>query len=299
MIPFPNDIMIEVTNQCNLRCITCYSHQDDREKKYMSMKVFQSIVDGIPDPSNKTISLYNYGEPLMHPDIGTMVTYAKKKHIHRIKIATNGTFLSPKKSLELIHSWLDFISISVDGTNQEIYEQFRIWGNLMKVLQNIRTLVFLRNRMASALRIEVQFIIMSHNESQVRWIESLCRTLGVDVLRYKTVLIKEKKWSFLLPKNTEYSRYHNETSLWSCQKPKEGIVVNVDGKVIPCCYITGEDIENFTFGNVLDQSIVDIFQTEENQKLVEQISSDKTNIRYCSSCNEWNQNLDFKKIYFD
>ena len=31
-IDFPKDIMIEITNNCNLKCITCYSHQDWRKK---------------------------------------------------------------------------------------------------------------------------------------------------------------------------------------------------------------------------------------------------------------------------
>ena len=58
-IPFPNDIMIEVTNVCNLKCTTCYSHQDGREKRFMSLDVFKKIVDNIPSPEDKTMSLYN------------------------------------------------------------------------------------------------------------------------------------------------------------------------------------------------------------------------------------------------
>jgi sulfatase maturation enzyme AslB (radical SAM superfamily) len=58
--PFPKDIMIEVTNECNLRCTTCYSHQDGREKDSMSFEMFKKIIDEIPDKQEKTLSLYNY-----------------------------------------------------------------------------------------------------------------------------------------------------------------------------------------------------------------------------------------------
>jgi sulfatase maturation enzyme AslB (radical SAM superfamily) len=77
LFPFPKDIMIEVTNECNLRCTTCYSHQDAREKSYMSREIFEQIIDSIPEKREKTLSLYNYGEPLMHKEIHHFVEYAK------------------------------------------------------------------------------------------------------------------------------------------------------------------------------------------------------------------------------
>lgn len=46
---FPDDIMIEVTNDCNLKCTTCYSHQDGRKRLYMEFELYKRIIDAIPD----------------------------------------------------------------------------------------------------------------------------------------------------------------------------------------------------------------------------------------------------------
>jgi hypothetical protein len=62
---------------------------------------------------------------------------------------------------------------------------------------------------------------MSLNENQVKDIELLAKKLKVNILRYKTVLIKEKKWKYLLPKNRSYSRYNTLIQKNYCNKPKE------------------------------------------------------------------------------
>ncbi len=294
---FPNDIMIEVTNVCNLKCTTCYSHQDGREKRFMSLKVFKKIVQEIPHPETKTISLYNYGEPLMHPDIWEMVLYAKKSHIKNVKIATNGTYLTARKSLELIKWWLDYLSISVDGTTQEVYEKFRIWGNIKEVLLHTKQMVKLKKKLRAGPDIELQFIIMSHNQHQVGLVEELARTLWVDYLRYKTVLIKDQKWWDLLPGDKKYSRYHPNTKKKStCHKPEEWIVINVDGEVIPCCYITDDFIPVHRYWNIEKQWLQEIFQEPKNQKFIETVIKDKSTTPYCSWCDEWNIDLNYKLI---
>lgn len=293
---FPNDIMIEVTNECNLRCTTCYSHQDDRPKKYMDLYVFKKIIDEIPEKNTKTISLYNYWEPLLHKQIWEFVEYAKQNWIKNIKIATNGTFLTANKSVELIQSWLDYISISVDWTTQEIYEKFRVWWNLNQVLKNTQVLVKLKEKLWYWPMIELQFIIMSHNENQVENIKLLAEKLWVDILRYKTVLIKNKKWSHLKPENKDYTRYEKIEKTNSCLKPKEWIVINVDWKVIPCCYITDKYIDIHTLWNINGNNLVDLYNSNKSKNFIENVEKNKQSVDYCKDCEEWNLNLDYKVI---
>ena len=296
MYTFPNDIMIEVTNECNLKCITCYSHQDDRQKKYMEFQVFKKIIDDIPDKKWKTISLYNYGEPLMHKQIWDFIKYAKEKWIKNIKIATNWTFLNINKSLKLIKAWLDYLSISIDWTTQEIYQQFRVWWDLTQIIKNIKLLISLKKKIWYWPIIELQFIIMSHNEKQINSIKALAEKLWVNILRYKTVLIKDEKWSYLKPNEKNYSRYNKLKKTNSCLKPLKWIVINVDWKVIPCCYITDKYIEKYKMWNIREKSLKDIYYTKKSQDFILNVSNNKQYIEYCNNCEEWNLNLDYKVI---
>ena len=291
------DIMIEPTNRCNLRCPTCFSHQDRRKKRDMPFGEFKKIVDqnfGII----RNMSLYNYGEPFLNSNLCRMISYAKENGVEFIKVTTNGMFLDRDSIINLLHSGLDYLSISLDGATSGIYSQFRIGGDFRRVVSNIANLVGIRNELNNNLKIEVQFIIMRHNEHQVKLIKNMARRLKVDILRLKTVLIKRSEWNFLLPETKKYNRYiglDNKRKNF-CFKPLEELVINSDGTVIPCCYIVGKDIARFKLGNVLKTTLCEIINSNSYRNFVKNCTAQKYKLSCCASCEEGNLPLNFKLI---
>lgn len=289
-------LMIETTNRCNLKCTTCFSHQDGRSKKDMSLKDFIKLINSNADHISH-ISLYNYGEPLLNRSTFGMIRYAKKMGIKHIKLATNGTLLTEQKVTSLVNSGLDYISISLDGASAATYAKFRIGGNFGLVVKNIERLVTIRNQAGSKLEIELQFIIMQHNEHEIADIEALARKLKVDKLRLKTVLIKRSKWNYLLPKNEDYNRYAGTKELKTCFKPVNELVVNSNGTVIPCCYVVGKDIEKFQLGNIAQQTIEEIQKSSAYSSFVGNCTSNKDLNSCCKNCNEGNLELNYRIIH--
>jgi len=102
-------LMIETTNRCNLKCTTCFSHQDGRSKTDMTLRSFIKLINSNANHISH-ISLYNYGEPLLNRSTFAMIRYAKKMGI-KVKLATNGTLMDEKKASSLVDSGLDYISI--------------------------------------------------------------------------------------------------------------------------------------------------------------------------------------------
>ncbi|MEW5895030.1 MAG: radical SAM protein [Candidatus Omnitrophota bacterium] len=288
------NLMIELTNRCTLRCPTCFSHQDNRKKFNMSFQGFKKIIDENRDLIN-SLSLYNYGEPLLNENLPDMIAYAKQMGICYVKIATNGMDLTVSKSKEIIESGLDYLSISLDGATKETYEKFRIGGRFETVVSHTLNLVKLRDAFKSSLKIEIQFIIMRHNEHEIQEIEKLARALKVDYLRLKTVLIKKDKWKELLPSD-QYSRYPAKEESRRCSKPLNELVINCDGTVIPCCYIVGDDIGKFGMGNVFNQPLKEILRSEEYRSFIETCGTDKTRISCCKNCEEGALSLDHRFI---
>lgn len=290
------NLMIEPTNRCNLRCITCFSHSDGRKKRDMSYREFKGIID-LNRGMIGRISLYNYGEPLFNTALCRMIRYAKKNGVGFVKICTNGHLLSKPLISRLVFSGLDYISISVDGATQDIYRIFRRGGNFKKVVTNIRNLVKARDGIKGArTEIEIQFIIMRHNEHQVDLMEVLARNLGVDYLRFKTVLIKKSKWRYLLPANEMMDRYKRPGRLSYCSKPFGELVINCDGTVIPCCYITGGKIRKYSLGNAFVTPLADILESERYADFVKRLSPGMSGSRLCEGCNESSRYLDYKFI---
>ena len=289
-------LMVETTNRCNLKCTTCFSHQDGRIKMEMSLNGFIKLIKSNID-SISHISLYNYGEPLLNPSVCGMVRYAKKAGIRYIKLATNGMLLTGQKAMSLVNSGLDCISISLDGASKGTYAQFRIGGNFELVVKNIERLVAIRDKTGGRLEIEMQFIIMNHNEHEIAAIEALARKLRVDTLRLKTVLIKKAKWNYLLPKNDDYNRYVGVKTRKVCFKPRDELVINSDGTVIPCCYIVGRDIRKYRLGNIAEHTIEEILKSGAYSRFVKNCLTNKGLNSCCENCNEGNLELDYRVIH--
>ena len=289
-------LMIETTNRCNLKCTTCFSHQDGRAKGDMSLKNFIKLIKSNAGHISH-VSLYNYGEPLLNKSTIEMIRYAKKMGIRHVKLATNGTLLTDEKAMALVNSGLDYISISLDGASAGTYAQFRIGGDFGLVVKNIERLVEIRNQAGTGLEIELQFIIMSHNEHEIADIEALARKLKVDKLRLKTVLIKKSKWNYLLPKNNGYNRYAGAKELKTCPKPIDELVVNSDGTVIPCCYVVGKDAEKYRLGNIAQQTLEEIMKSGAYSNFAGNCRSDKSLNSCCAGCNEGNLQLNYRVIH--
>ncbi|MGC8001083.1 radical SAM protein, partial [Salmonella enterica] len=55
--------------------------------------------------------------------------------------STNAHYLTDEKAKKTVESGLDRLIISIDGTTQDVYEQYRVGGKLDKVLQGARNIV--------------------------------------------------------------------------------------------------------------------------------------------------------------
>jgi len=289
------NLMVEPTNRCTLRCPTCFSHQDSRPKKDMSLAEFRKIIDDNLQYIGK-ISLYNYGEPLLNKSTPQMIRYAKEKGITFIKLATNALDMNSEVITFLLKSGLDLLSISLDGATSETYSKFRVGGDFDSVVHNISSLVEMRNKLDINLKIEIQFIIMNHNKHEIKDIQELAKKIGVDVLRLKRVLIKDNKWKCLLPGEKDYNRYHSNAKYDTCEKPTEELVINSDGTIVPCCYIVGQDIKKFSLGNIHGISIKEVIESQAYKMFVNKCVVDKNSNSCCADCEEGNLSLDYKVI---
>ncbi len=129
----PFAIQIDICSACNLKCNFCFHSDTETIQKSnikfgtMSLELFQKIIDDMRacwgKQAIKKLRLFKVGEPLMNPDVGRMVAYAKEAEVAEcIEITTNGTLLNEKLSLELIDAGLDILNISVNGINEQQYK---------------------------------------------------------------------------------------------------------------------------------------------------------------------------------
>lgn len=290
----PMTISMEPTTACNLRCPECPSglRAFTRPAGNLKADFFRETIDQI---SNSLIYLIFYfqGEPYINPKFLEMVRYANEKGLYTIT-STNGHFLDDKNCEQTIHSGLDRIIISIDGTTQETYESYRIGGNLQQVIDGTENLVRWKKKLKSKTpHIIFQFLVVQPNEHQIAEVYELADRIGVNEVKLKTAQIYDyKKGNSLIPTIDKYSRYRklkdgnyvikNEL-LNHCWKLWHACVITWDGTVVPCCFDKDADHK---LGQLQSEKFSDIWHNENYKSFRQKLLQGRDKIDICQNCTE-------------
>lgn len=290
----PMTISLEPTTACNLRCPECPSglRQFTRDTGNLKTDFFRSTVDQLYKDTTWLI-FYFQGEPYINPAFLDMVAYAHSKGMYTLT-STNGHFLNRDNAEKTVRSGLDRIIISVDGTTQETYEQYRVEGKLETVLQGARNLVHWKKALKSkSPHIIFQFLVVSHNEHQMEALQSLAKEIGIDEVRYKTAQVYDyEHGNALLPKNLKYSRYlPTPDGTWKpkhilnnhCWKLWHACVITWDGLVVPCCF--DKDAVH-RLGDLKKHSFKEIWKASPYQEFRTSLLKGRSEIDICTNCTE-------------
>src|SRR6195952_2649768 len=206
----PVSISFEPTTSCNLRCPECPSglRSFTRPRGMLEMNFFRKMIDQMA-PELLYLTFYFQGEPFLNPGFLEMVKYASDKGIYTAT-STNAHYLNDENARKTIESGLDRLIISIDGTTQDVYQQYRVGGKLDKVLEGAKNIVKWKKELNSKTPfVFFQFLVVKHNEHQIEDVKRLAKEIGVDEVRFKTAQVYdyENDPNHLIPENDKFSRY--------------------------------------------------------------------------------------------
>src|SRR4249919_1366939 len=187
---FPVSISFEPTTSCNLRCPECPSglRAFTRPTGMLRKDFFSETIDQLHKQLLYLV-FYFQGEPYLNPDFLDMVKYASSKKIYTAT-STNAHYLNDDNAKRTIESGLDRLIISIDGTTQDVYEQYRVGGKLAKVLEGTKNVVKWKKAMQSKTPFIVfQFLVVKPNEHQIGDVKELATEMGVDDVWFKTAQV--------------------------------------------------------------------------------------------------------------
>ncbi|MBF0134704.1 MAG: radical SAM protein [Magnetococcales bacterium] len=168
---YPQEVVIELTNHCNLACIMCPHQTMQRPKGRMSAGLFQKIIDEIAGHTD-LVYLYGTGETLLHKQFPELTHYAHARGIATC-ISTNGMIMNETMALNLLTCGLDFLTVALDGGIRETYERIRVKGDFALLVQNIHTLLRVKKETGSTTRITLQMICMPENLHEIALFKAL------------------------------------------------------------------------------------------------------------------------------
>ena len=255
-------------------------------------QLFEQVIDQVKGHLS-WLHLYFQGEPFLNPRFMEMVNYADSKGIFT-STSTNAHYLGEKQVTEVLNSGLKQLIVSMDGITQEVYEQYRVGGNLEKVQEGLKLLVSERGKAKQNFpRIVLQFLVTGQNDHQLTALKNWAKEMEVDELQLKTTQIYDfESGSDLIPSDLGYSRYIPVgQGKWALKKKPEnkcwrmwqGAVATWDGKVVPCCF---DKDASHVMGELKSQSLAAIWGSISYFNFRKQLLADRTQIEICRNCTE-------------
>lgn len=290
----PFSISVEPTTSCNLRCPECPSglRSFSRPTGMLTLETYQKIVDELSDYLLYLI-LYFQGEPFLNRQLFDFIKYASERRVYTA-ISTNAHYLTEANAIKTVESGLSRLIISIDGTTQETYSNYRIGGKLDKVLTGTRNLIKAKKELKSKTPYTIfQFLVVRPNEHQLEEVKALAKEYGVDYVAFKSAQVYEyEQGNPLIPLNERYSRYKKQADgtytiknklLNHCWKMWHSCVFTWDGKVVPCCF--DKDAEH-QLGSIAETPFKDIWHSEEYNHFRRSILKGRDQIDICTNCTE-------------
>jgi putative heme d1 biosynthesis radical SAM protein NirJ2 len=148
------------TNRCNLKCKHCYQDAGVGKDAELTTSQAQGLIDGIARAGFK-IMIFSGGEPLMRPDIFTLVRYAADAGLRPV-FGTNGTLITLEVATRLRECGAAAMGISLDSLVESKHDDFR--GGVESFRQ---TLAGIRNCRAAGLPFQVHTTMMNWNQDEI------------------------------------------------------------------------------------------------------------------------------------
>ena len=286
---YPIFLNIDVTSICQLKCPLCPNGAgyEGRSKGNMTLENYRKLMDEVGDYLIR-IYLFNWGEPLLNPDVFEMVSIAREKLIQTAFSTNLNNLPSAKK---LVVCGLDSLKISIDGATQETYKKYRRGGNLDTVLDNLKLISDEKKRQNSRLPYMTwQFLVFKYNIGEMEAATRLAKETGCDAIQFigghslmglmpfsRVPDLVEKGKEFLIERSSEWSIYNEKDELKNpaslCKWLWNQAAINWNGSVSPC---SGVFPEKYDFGNCFETSLMDVWNNKAFQRAREAVNKAET-----------------------
>jgi MoaA/NifB/PqqE/SkfB family radical SAM enzyme len=292
---YPAQIVIDITNICNLQCPLCPTGigQLDRSKGKMDRGYFADILNQIMTKT-MAVHLYNWGEPLLLKDFSDYCRIAKKRGFVVSASSNLNISIDESRAEDIIQSGLDRLIISFDGLTQNTYGMYRKNGDLNLVVNNIKLLVATKKKLHAKYPLLIlQMVRHKDNTADALFLGSAARKLGadyhsiIDILlpfgeNYKTAKIDDWISSDRLSEGVGIFDIPRRELGFPCFHLWKIPVINIDGSLSPCCYVYSKKDD---FGTISYSNFEEIWNSR-NYQLARELFLDKesTPVMPCCHC---------------
>lgn len=176
-----NYYTIDIVGTCNLRCLSCAHAMDyDNPKGVMPLEDFEKILAKMLKETGivSHVSLYSWGEPLLHPDLEAIVSRLHEAGV-AVAVSTNLSFTNMRFVEKVVRAEPDYLKISVSGFWPEAYDSTHNGGDIELVKANMIKLRELLDAHSVSTSVDVNYHLYRNNNGRnLEAMREFCKSLG-------------------------------------------------------------------------------------------------------------------------
>ncbi len=258
-------VWLELTQKCNFHCIHCYQGNKHGEPKtVLTDSEWKNVLKQCVDAGCEHVQFIG-GEPTLYKDLADLIYFANGLPLKQISLFSN-LFCLTNEVMAAITDCNVVVNFSIYGSTAEVHDRITgIKGSFDNLILKISALK------ALGIATRANIVLMQENKDEAPLIDELLRSMDVDSIRYDAIrkvyggtqnlhffnnsMYEMHKPNFFAKKQVFDMNQHVN----SCWYGKMAICS--DGTVFPC-----EFERNITYGNIREQSIIDVLNSDELSK---------------------------------
>lgn len=278
----------DIVHGCQLRCVGCPNSLLKSKISRIGVEDFARCLGNIDVERVHSLRLFNYGEPLLHKELASIVAQIPKQRWKPsvVEISTNAQSVNwddfeEMLKLEVVTKL--FVSCDGNGTPED-YERLRPPSRWTKLIDFLERAATLRDRWAPGMQLLTRTVIRTREDAR-RW-ESVLRPRGwnpefrrwmalphaQENMTGRAVVAPDGPCMFL----AEPEEFTAHTWFGEINQ----LYVDANGTVVPCCMHPKAGV----FGNLMTQKYSEIMSGELRRKFKESMRENRAAMPVCGSC---------------
>jgi MoaA/NifB/PqqE/SkfB family radical SAM enzyme len=279
---------IDILGSCNLKCGSCPHSIDETDVPKGSMTfdtfklVFNKVIEESPTISH--ISLYSWGEPLLHPYLSEIIDYVHEKNV-AVALSSNLSINFRSRLDKIIQSNPDYLKVSLSGFYPESYNNTHQGGDINLVKANLILIRKLIDKYKTNTLVDINYHLYRDNSGKNLYeMERFSKELGFIISKtYALVMPLERVITHLEGKPDLQTKLLEDNLLVTieeginasskvllpkntCPFRENQININADLSVPICCTVWQRD-DNVVARNFLKSNLNDIIENKKNVDL--------------------------------
>ena len=253
---FPKkNLLIEVTNYCNNKCLFCANRKMTRKKSFINKKVVAKVLKECYNLGSVEVGFYATGEPLISNKLEEYISMAKRIGYEYIYITTNGILANKERVNNLFENGLDSLKFSINALNKEKYKLIHGTDNFNLVIKNLDEAYRLKEKKYKNKKISVSYITTKYTLESTEKIKEFFKGMSDEVIvnmaRNQGGLIKEIDYLVDVDNNIKPP----------CFYVFKSVNITCEGYMTACCmdfqnYLAYADIKKMSIKEAWNSNII-------------------------------------------